>query len=84
MERQLENNTPWVFPGRNDPGLDQEKNIDMFWLEIRKRADNEDMRVHDLRHIHVSHAIIKGVTVLMVPKLFGYHKTFMTLCYKHV
>ena len=46
LPRQADN--PWVFPGR-EPGT-RMANLNASWQVVRKEADLDDVRIHDLRH----------------------------------
>lgn len=83
IKAQPRTGSPWVFPSKRNPNRPR-NTVHEFWVDIRKRADIEDVRVHDLRHTFASHAVIKGVSVPMVSKLLGHRKTAMTLRYTHV
>ena len=52
-------------------------------LRVRREADMEDARLHELRHRHASHAV-SGVPVPVVSRLVGHSTTRMTLRYPHL
>ena len=47
----------------------------------RKRAGLGDVRLHDLRHIHASQAVMTGVPLPVVSKLVGRRQAGMMLRY---
>ena len=47
-------------------------------------AAAEDVRLHDLRHTHASHAVMNGVPVPVVARLLGHSNVRMTLRYAHL
>ena len=54
------------------------------WRRIRKRAELEEVRIHDLRHSHASQAVMERVPPPVVSKLPGHRQASMTLRYAHV
>ncbi len=83
IKRQPRNKSGWLFLQQRYPNRPR-NDVSDFWRQVRKLADIEDVRVHDLRHTYASHAVMKGVTIPMVSKLLGHRKTSMTLRYTHV
>ena len=53
-------------------------------IECRLTADIEDVRLHDLRHTHASHAVMNGVPVPVVSRMLGHSNVRMTLRYAHL
>ena len=52
---------------------------------VRKRPLHlEDVRLHDLRHTHASHAVMNGVPVPVVSRLLGHSDVRSTLRYAHL
>lgn len=51
---------------------------------MRRKADIKDVRIHDLRHSHTSHAVMDGVPVPVVSRLLGHSNVRMTLRYAHL
>ena len=44
----------------------------------------EDVRIHDLRHMYASHAVLQGIPLPVVSRLLGHKCPSMTLRYAHV
>lgn len=60
------------------------KNIDHYWYDIRKKADINDVRLHDLRHTFASNLVNKGVSIYEVQKLLGHSNISITQRYAHL
>lgn len=75
-------NNPFVFQGTipEQPVTDLGKP----WRRIRKKADLEDVRIHDLRHTYASKAIAGGMSLIMVGQLLGHTQYQTTLRYAHL
>jgi integrase len=73
---------PWIITGKN-PGAHL---IDLQppWQRIRKRADIEDVRIHDLRHTFASTAVAAGQGLPMIGKLLGHTQVQTTARYAHL
>ena len=83
LERQPRGESPFVFPSPLDPSRPHGQNLGL-WYRIRRKAGIEDVRLHDLRHTHASHAVMNGVPVPVVSRLLGHSNTRMTLRYAHL
>ena len=72
-----------MFPSPRDPGRPRGVQLSL-WYRIRREAGIEDVRLHDLRHTHASHAVMNGVPVPVVSRLLGHSNVRMTLRYAHL
>lgn len=54
------------------------------WRRIRKEAELEDVRIHDLRHTYASIAAMAGHSLPMIGKLLGHTQTQTTARYAHL
>ena len=68
IPRQADN--PHVFPGRNPGG--HLVNIQKSWLSIRKAANLEDIRLHDLRRTVGSWLATSGVSLQIVGRILNH------------
>ena len=75
--------SPFVFPSPHDPSRPRGNELSL-WYRVRREAGIEDVRLHDLRHTHASHAVMNGVPVPVVSRLLGHSSTCMTLRYAHL
>ena len=80
---QERSESPFVFPSPYDC-FKPRYSVQSFWYTIRKAADLDDVRLHDLRHTFASHAIMQGIPLPTVAKLLGHKKLSMTMRYAHV
>ena len=83
LGRQPRNGSPFVFPSSHDPSRPRSPDLGL-WYRVRKEAGIEDVRLHDLRHTHASHAVMNGVPVPVVSRLLGHSNVRMTLRYAHL
>ena len=83
LERQTAGESPFVFPSPRDPSRPRGRDLSL-WQRVRKEAGIEDVRLHDLRHTHASHAVMSGVPVPVVSRLLGHSNPRMTLRYSHL
>ena len=72
-----------MFPSPFDPSRPRCLRL-ALWYRIRREAGIEDVRLHDLRHTHASHAVMNGVPVPVVSRLLGHTNVRMTLRYAHL
>ena len=75
-------NNPWVIAGRL-PGSHL-TDLQRPWRRIRKQADLEDVRIHDLRHSFASRALALGESLTMIGKLLGHTQVQTTARYAHL
>ena len=83
LERRPRGGSPFVFPSPRDPARPRSRNLP-FWYRARREAGIEDVRLHDLRHSHASHAVMNGVPVPVVSRLLGHSDVRSTLRYAHL
>ena len=83
LARQPRCGSAFVFPSPCDSSRPRGVELSL-WNRIRKEADMEDVRLHDLRHTHASHAVMNGVPLPVVSRLLGHSSTRMTLRYAHL
>lgn len=73
---------PFVLPGhRHGQHL---VNIQKPWSAIRRRADLDDVRIHDLRHTFASVAAASKGSLPMIGRLLGHSNTQTTARYAHL
>jgi len=74
--------SPYLFPSavtkRPPPSLH------FPWTRIRKRAQLESLRLHDLRHSFASFAVDQGVEIYTLQKLLGHSHARATQRYAHL
>jgi len=73
--------TPWIIPGRRR-GRPMD-NIQKPWERIRKRANLEDVRLHDLRHSYASVAAMSGQSLPQIGAQLGHSQPQTTKRYAH-
>ena len=83
LVRQLRGENAYVFPSPYDPSRPRGPEL-ALWYRVRREAGIEDVRLHDLRHTHASHAVMNGVPVPVVARMLGHSNVRMTLRYAHL
>ena len=83
LDRQKRGESPFVFPSPRDPSRPRGGPLSL-WYRVRREAGIEDVRLHDLRHTHASHAVMNGVPVPVVSHMLGHSNVRMTLRYAHL
>ena len=59
-------------------------NLHFPWDRIRKRADLEDVRLHDLRHSFASFLVNRGKNLYVVQQMLGHANPRTTQRYAHL
>lgn len=59
-------------------------NIERTWQVLRRRADLDDVRLHDLRHSAASDALAAGVPLALVGGILGHRSPRTTARYAHL
>lgn len=72
-----------VFPDPRDPSIPI-RNLDWFWVGIRRTAGLDDVRIHDLRHSFASVAVAGGSSLFLIGKLLGHTDAATTQRYAHL
>lgn len=72
----------FVFPSPRDPARPISDSLTL-WTTVRREAEIEDVRLHDLRHTYASQAVMQGAPLPVVARLLGHRKVTMTLRYAH-
>jgi integrase len=72
----------WVFPSAT--GDTPFQGIGKLWRKIRKDADLEDVRLHDLRHSFASFGAANGLSLPMIGALLGHRNYSTTQRYAHL
>lgn len=83
LERRPRGGSSYVFPSPRDRSRPRSRNL-AFWDRARREAGIEDVRLHELRHTHASHAVMNGVPVPVVSRLLGHSHVRSTLRYAHL
>ena len=83
LGRQPRGENPFVFPSPLDASRPR-GDLLRLWYRVRREAGIEDVRLHDLRHTHASHAVMNGVPVPVVSRMLGHSNVRMTLRYAHL
>lgn len=74
---------PYVLYGRNQQRIDR-GSFTHAWRRLRRLANLDDVRVHDLRHSAASDAIRAGATLVIVGELLGHKSIQTTKRYSHI
>ena len=81
-QRELSPEGDWVFPGK-DPSQPL-KPFSKTWARILKKAEIEDLRLHDLRHNFGSVSASLNMSLPMIAKMLGHSQTVTTERYAHL
>lgn len=89
-----EHGSPFVFPaasirkpkavGTNERPAAHYQGLNKVWMEVRKRAGLDDVRLHDLRHTYASFAVAGGLSLPLVGALLGHKRSATTERYAHL
>ena len=72
----------WVVPGKKRETY--LRNLNDSWDRIRRRADLDGVRLHDLRHSFASRALTLGEGLPMIGELLGHSQVNTTARYAHI
>lgn len=75
-------NNPYVVTGRVEGQYLTD--IQKPWRRLRKRADLDGLRIHDLRHSFASDALQLGQDLTMIGRLLGHTQVQTTARYAHL
>ncbi len=73
---------PHVIPG--DKVASHLVGIQKVWTKVRRAADLDDVRLHDLRHSFASVSARSGASLLIIGKVLGHSTTAATARYAHL
>jgi len=73
----------WVFPSRRNSGLPF-TSIQRVWSRLRKAADLEHVRCHDLRHTAASYMAQAGISLYTIQGVLGHSSPVVTQRYAHL
>ena len=79
---ELTGSGEWVFPGK-----EPDKPLTPFsktWARILKKAEIEDLRLHDLRHNFGSVSASLNMSLPLIAKMLGHTQTVTTERYAHL
>lgn len=82
LKKMIPKGSVYLFPGRIEGK--PLKEIKTFWKTILKKANLENVRIHDLRHTHASHLVSNGLSLSIVGKLLGHTQASTTQRYAHL
>ena len=83
LDRQPRDGSSFVFPSPRDLTRPRCSTL-ALWDRVRRQAGIEDVRLHDLRHTHASHAVMNGVPLPVISRLLGHSNVQMTMRYAHL
>jgi integrase len=82
LKDQPRTSSPYVFPATSGDG--HFVGLQRVWSKIRKRAELENLRLHDLRHSFASVAAASGSSLFLIAKLLGHSQMRTTQRYAHL
>lgn len=74
--------SPYVFPAHRSDG--HYEGTAKVWNIVRRMADLEDVRLHDLRHSFASIAVSGGASLPIIGGLLGHYDSATTQRYAHL
>nr|WP_269516746.1 site-specific integrase [Candidatus Paracaedibacter acanthamoebae] len=74
--------SPYLFSGR--VAGEPLKEVKTFWKNIIKKAELENVRIHDLRHTHAAHLVSSGLSLSIVGNLLGHTQAITMQRYAHL
>lgn len=77
-----EKDNPYVIVGEIEG--QQIQDLEKPWRRIRKSAELDDVRIHDLRHTYASNAIMAGLPLPVLGKILGHTQIQTTMRYVHL
>lgn len=79
----LEHTSIYIFPASRVKGPLSPRVLRHAWHRLRKEAELEDVKIHDLRHTFASTLVMAGVSLPLVGRLLGHSSPEMTQRYSH-
>ncbi|MBA3067439.1 MAG: site-specific integrase [Hyphomonas sp.] len=70
--------------GGSETGQPPYQGIGKVWREVRREAELEDVRLHDLRHSFASFGISAGLSLPVIGALLGHKDVSTTQRYAHL
>lgn len=83
-ELSSKGNSKWLFTSSRGDGKQRLGNINKVWQRIRKEADLEHIRLHDLRHQFASFLVNSGRSLYEVQQILGHSDPSVTQRYSHL
>lgn len=84
LKRKENSQSEWVFSSKNNSKSGHVEEPRKAWMELCKKANLKDIRIHDLRHTHASWMAIKGVSLPIIGKALGHRSLQSTARYAHL
>ena len=81
-EMQPTGGSPFVFPPES--GKNAFQGTEKVWRKVRKAANLNDVRLHDLRHSFASIGLLSGDSLPLIGKLLGHADVKTTARYAHL
>jgi integrase len=81
MRAQADDDAEWIFPAR---GGGHRPHVNQTWIELRKAAKLNGVRLHDLRHTYASVLASAGLSLPVIGALLGHATPVTTARYAHL